>query len=288
MFFLKIYGFFFSLAGKCIFYLQKAQDHFRRQIAYAASDKQELSRNRIFKEKNTGQKCFILGTGPSLLKHDLTQLANEQVFVVNSFYQHDQINIISPNFYVFADPGFYRIEVPSVLKWWEDFASKSKNLGISFFLPIQLKNTGVHTLLKDEKVYFLDLGLPFYKDAAYKFDPTQTVNGVQNVLVLCIQLAIYMGFKDIYLLGADHDWLTNFMYKEQTHFYAKENVEMEGLEQNHLLYYNWWLSAVNEKFRQYKEVNVFAKDKGVRIYNASEAGVLDVFPWITYKEALKK
>jgi hypothetical protein len=278
------YNLLHTFTEKGIFTLQRLQNYSKRKIAHAKADLQEFSRNAEFRNTQVGKRCFILGNGPSLLKHDLLPLGSEQVFVVNNFYRHQDFTAIKPNYYVFADPDVYRLEVPSVVSWWQEFAEKVKGQNIVFFLPIQLKGTAVHGLLKQEKVYFLGLDLPFSENTVHKFDITETVGAAQNVLILCIQLAIYMGFTEIYLTGADHDWLTNI--KELKHFYGTVDATTNGVRETFHTEYSWWVYATNKMFKQYKMVRRYAKDKGVKIYNASEAGLLDIYPPITFKEAL--
>src|SRR5712692_1717642 len=47
-----------------------------------------IKRNEIFRDRHRGQRCFVIGNGPSLKDQDLSPLANEITLVTNSFYVH--------------------------------------------------------------------------------------------------------------------------------------------------------------------------------------------------------
>lgn len=241
-----------------------------------------LKKNILLKNTYKSKKCYILGNSPSLNNHDLLLLENENVFCLNTFFVHKDFDIIKPNFYVFADPDLYNLD-DSIIEWWQKLIEKSSNKNISFFLPIQLKNTFVHKKLINEKIYFIDLSLPFNSQSVKFFDLSKPVNGVQNVLILSIQTAVFMGFEEIYLLGADHDWMSHFG-NEQRHFYSTDETKVENVGSTGYPY-NWWLDSVNTMFIQYKLIKKrLDKKTNVKIFNASESGVLDVFPAIKFKD----
>src|SRR6185369_9642513 len=59
-----------------------------------------LLQNKKFKNLHAGQRCFILGSGHSILTHDLTKLSNEIVITQNHFHSHKDISIIHPKYHV--------------------------------------------------------------------------------------------------------------------------------------------------------------------------------------------
>ncbi|MFT6869716.1 MAG: hypothetical protein ACJA2L_000969 [Polaribacter sp.] len=52
-------------------------------------------------------------------------------------------------------------------------------------------------------------------------DLTKSIYRFQNISILSIQIAIYMGFKEIYLVGLDHDWILRMFDKSHMHFLKK-------------------------------------------------------------------
>jgi hypothetical protein len=220
-----------------------------------------------------------------LNKHNLLRLENEKVFCVNTFFVHEDFDKIKPDFYAFADPDFYNFDDEPTREWWAKMIERTRNKGITFFFPIQMKGSFVHEALKEETICFLDLSLPFNSGTVRNFDISNPVNGVQNVLILCIQLAIYMGFEEIYLLGADHDWLSHYG-EEHKHFYNTKQTNVKNIGSDGYPYH-WWLNAVNTMFIQYKLIDESVQNTNVKIYNASESGVLDIYPFIRFNDTFQ-
>ena len=92
-----------------------------------------------------------------------------------------------------------------------------------------------------------------------------------------------MGYKNIILLGADHDWLSH--WNIDSHFYTGQAKPALGDDLQRPYY--WWINAVNTMFQQYLIINEVLKDSDVRVYNCSEAGVLDVFPMLALNDLLR-
>jgi hypothetical protein len=206
---------------------------------------------------------------------------------MNTFFVHKDFDAINPGFYVFADPDLNNLDDKDAREWWMKLIDASSGKKIVFFVPIQLKESFVHHKMANEKLHFMDLSLPFDKNSVKGFDLSGPINGVQNVMVLAMQIAILMGFNRIYLLGADHDWMSHFG-NQQRHFYNTEEANVQNVGSTGYSY-SWWLNAVNTMFLQYKLIRKnIEKNNIVKIYNASESGVLDIFPLISYVDTFKK
>ncbi len=274
------------MSRKVIKFLERLNAKLLVRIANAGKDS-ILDANQALQGSYKGKSCYILGNAPSLNNHDLLLLADHPVFCMNTFFVHKDFDSIKPGFYVFADPDLKKIDETEIRDWWMKLIAATSNRGILFFLPIQLKDSYVHEKLANERLHFVDLSLPFSKQSVKGFDLSLPVNGVQNVLVLTIQIAMYMGFTRIYLLGADHDWMSHFG-NEQRHFYNPAETQVENVGSTGYSY-SWWLHAVNTMFYQYKLIRKQIEKRGmVKIYNASESGVLDVFPAIRYKDTFSE
>lgn len=276
----------YKIAAKWSRKFERWRKKLEHRLAYRKKDK-ILNLNEEIRGKYLHKKCYILGNSPSLNNLDLTKLENEFVFCVNTFFVHKQFDIIKPDFYVFADPDLYTVLDEKNQYWWEALIKKVSGKGIVLFFPIQLKNTYVHEALRNEKIYFIDLGLEFNSYSVEKFNLTNPLNGVQNVLILAIQIALDLGFEELYLAGADHDWLFHIGH-EQRHFYDTKETGIENVGEVGYPY-NWWLDAVNTMFSQYKLIKAYAdKNTRAKIFNASESGVLDVFPMVRFNDTFSQ
>ena len=69
-----------------------------------------LKNNKKFFNCHKGERCFILGNGPSLKCEDLTPLADEYVFTVNQASRLPQFKDIKPNYHFWVDPVFFDID----------------------------------------------------------------------------------------------------------------------------------------------------------------------------------
>ena len=56
-----------------------------------------LKQNMDFKGSLKGKRCFVLGNGPSLNKHDLSVLKHEFVITCNTAVQLGQFEAINPS-----------------------------------------------------------------------------------------------------------------------------------------------------------------------------------------------
>ena len=59
---------------------------------------------RSFENKHKGERCFIIGNGPSLNKTDLTMLKNEITFGLNKIYLNFNKMGYSPTYFVIVNP----------------------------------------------------------------------------------------------------------------------------------------------------------------------------------------
>jgi len=108
----------------------------------------------------------------------------------------------------------------------------------------------------------------------------------QSVSIMALYAAIYMGFGEIVLLGCDHDWILHL--DESRHFYDEKQ---HALNRNG---YSEWFGARLDDYckdyvnlwAQYRTLGKLAADRGVRILNATNGGLLDVFPRVQLQNVL--
>ena len=93
-----------------IFNLNEKVCKFPKLIFKNKEWKNILNYNAKYKNIHKGQRCFILGNGPSLKTDDLRQLENEFVFSVNQIARHPDFEYIKPTYHFWADPHFFEID----------------------------------------------------------------------------------------------------------------------------------------------------------------------------------
>ena len=203
---------------------------------------------------DSDKKCFILGTGPSLADTPLDLLEDHITIGVNLILNsgfvpnyicvsdrdmiHDNYNMIISNK---MKNGSYLIVKPKN----ENTLNKLKEVkNVRFINGFKEPGNGLEGILSDRK--------PFIDENLNKF--AMTKNGVINDMA--ISLAIYLGFKEINLLGVDGQHGSN------THFYDHHGIEKK----------------INSIVREsatvttYKLLVPMLKEKGIKLYNCSVHG----------------
>ena len=110
-------------------------------------------------------------------------------------------------------------------------------------------------------------------------DITKNMKFTSNVVSTTILIAIFMGFKEIYLLGCDYN---SFAYREEVHSY-EEVAEEEIIWENKLGMLLKFFTLITEV--HYK-IAKLAHKKGVKIINLSENSLLDAYPINKIKNVL--
>lgn len=77
--------------------------------------KQLLEPNRIFAQRHKGERCYILGTGPSLASQDLAALSGETLFTVNQGFLQLQETGHKPTYAVVIDECYFAPDMANYL-----------------------------------------------------------------------------------------------------------------------------------------------------------------------------
>ena len=145
------------------------------------------------KGKFQGKRCFIIGSGPSLTVSDLEQLKGDYTFASNKIFTVFDKTAWRPTFYVVSDnditPEMYghsaKFDSQTQAKFFpanfRDGCS-GENLNALFYNYVGCDTTG--------KIP------PAFSDNMAKY----LVEGF-SVAYVAMQMAVYMGFTEIYLLG---------------------------------------------------------------------------------------
>lgn len=230
----------------------------------------EMKRFRNLKNKHKNKKCFIVCTGPSLTIEDLEKLKGEITFGVNTITDAYPRTTWRPTYYVVVDHLAYKEKL-----------SKNPIYGGRFALEASFFSKKIEPLTKSDNDYFLLLNLrnhePDYlarnKIKASK-DISVCVYDCFTVANTAIQIAIYMGFKTIYLVGVDCNYDNS-----KIHFIEHENDQKWIRE-------GWLPNATLLMIKGFEGIKKIAKKRGVKIYNATKGGKLEVFERVNFNSLL--
>jgi len=271
--------------------LQKlSQEHQERKVLATMPF---LQKNLYLKDKHKDQRCFILCCGPSINTQDLTCLKNEICISVSNFYVHKDYDIIRPIYHCVPDvlvahASYFTEEY--VIRWFQQMDQKIKEASI--FLSCNGKDKEIveeNNLFPNRIKNYFSMKGDWQNFDNEEIDLTRFIFPAQSISVIALQIAIYMGFKNIYLLGCDHDYLLN-MYQTR-HFYS----ENESILASTPDYSEWKESSfgteIDSHFRlwqQYRDILKYSQERKINIWNATNGGLLDVFPRIKYESLFSK
>lgn len=234
------------------------------RIAY----KQRICNRDILEEwhklKNSAQakRCFIVGTGPSLRIEDLEALKGEVVFAPNRIYELLEHTNWQPTYYINQDHNLI-----------QTFGDRIKKVNAELtFLPVDYRSD-----FKGEQYRFFVLKhRDFYpKDAPFSRDISRYLAQGFTVIYGAIQIAAYMGFKEIYLLGVDHNY--NIFRDSNGRVVRNENKSgnyAAGMT-NYINHEN--LPRAEETTLAFETAEKLSKKLGIKIYNCTRGGKLEAF-----------
>lgn len=230
----------------------------------AGENDPRFERIKKYKNKHKGQRCFIVATGPSLTMEDLSQLKNEITFGMNSITKIFDKTDWRPTYYGIQDPLVYEKMEESILAAYKnsDNVFVADYLGLYFKIPnnfIPFPYNGHYHIYRGK---YTDYSAEF-SDNAY-----EVVYDGYTITYSLIQIAVYMGFEEIYLIGAD----STYKKGGNNHF-----VESGFVDKNAHTSFNRLMTG-------YYEAKRYAEKHNIKIFNATRGGALEVFPRVDFDE----
>lgn len=255
------------------------------RLSWTAEMRRELARNRRWKNKYAGRRCFILANGPSLRSQDIRPLAGEITIGINSLWRHPGARGWSPTCYTLLDPDLFDGSGPTqgFLRDIHAHAPDSE-----FFVPLFGRKVILEKgLLPQSQTHYLGLTVRRRGGVRPPFDLTGGLDGFVNVVHQAIVIAMYMGCSPIYLLGVDHDFLARRV--EFGHFYDGPTIanHQGACSDFDSLGYRWWMEMTLEMWLGYEHLQRAARAAGIRILNATPGSFLDVFEPADYGEVVR-
>ena len=242
----------------------------RIKLALSIRTKRLIKHNRDLKRNK--DHCFILGNGPSLKGVNLMELNVEDTFAVNYFYKHCTEGFKS-RFFVAVDQMFYKTEQREyILNLYDELKD------VEFILK-----TPAFGMKKDwemNRSFFIYPKL-FQYGKNVKCDFTKNTTACINVVIQCIQLAIFMGYKKIYLLGCD---FTQYAQVKSNHFYDTKKDDDRRALTNMGDDARW---AYLAHYHHYA-LQRLAEKRGIEIINLTENSLIDAYRFESYQDVVKR
>jgi hypothetical protein len=221
-----------------------------------------VQRLAAYHNKHRGQRCFLIGNGPSLKQTDMSRLKGEFTFGTNRIYL------------MFPELGFsttYYLSINSLVI--EQCAEEIRALPIPKFLSWRS-----HNLIEPTTdMMFMHTT---YTGQKFAHDMRGRVWEGATVTYVGMQLAYYMGFEQVILIGVDHNYPTQ----------GKPNttITSQGDDPNHFNAsyfgkgFRWQLPDLETSERSYQMARQAYEKAGRQLLDATVGGKLTVFPKVDY------
>lgn len=232
-----------------------------------------LKENNDFRDRHEGERCFILGTGPSLNalgSEDIDFLTGEVCFGVNSLYKSDAVKGVSPSYYLLMDNNFWGISKGTFNEVADHYEDRR---------PVIITDYRAASLTEkfSEKIFIYAKHYPVDR---MRLNMAQNISITMNVVSFGIVSAMFMGFKQIYLLGCDYNL---FCSPLNNHCYD-DSSEGETYGENSLAFYLKYYALTTEIHYQ---INRAAKATGSCVVNLTPGSLLDAYPSGDLKKIMK-
>lgn len=236
-----------------------AEKQLQKEARLRASGKEDerYAGLRMYKGKHEGQRCFIVATGPSLLLSDLDMLKAEYTFSMNSITRLYADIDWRPTYYGIQDCNVYEKMCDNIRTWYgnEGNVFVSSLIAEKFDIPNHFQQFPLDLVYHDNQAA-VDKYFARFSDNAYSL-----VYDGYSITYSLIQIAIYMGFREIYLLGAD----CSYKRGAKNHIVDSGNDD-KNEEKNH-----------DKMIAGYQEAKKYADAHGIKIVNCTRGGMLEVF-----------
>ncbi|HVU21444.1 MAG TPA: 6-hydroxymethylpterin diphosphokinase MptE-like protein [Rhizomicrobium sp.] len=245
-----------------------------------------------FKNIHNGRRCFVMGNGPSLAKMDLSKLENDIVFGCNNiFLLFDRI-AWRPTYYACVDSRV----LPDRASDIDRMLRENPAIKAAFFPCIveehfgEKRHYGARTILPPApgRFFFHEVqsSLKFLPDSMFSVNADRYVVQPFTVAITMLQLAAYMGFSEIYLIGCD----TSYRVPETVTSDASGGalVSTADDDPNHFdpHYFGkgrkWHDPRPEKMIEHYEHAKVALSRTGIKVFNATAGGALEVFPRVEF------
>ena len=267
-----------------------------------------LKKNNSLMNTHIGERCFVLGNGPSLKHVDFSLLADEFVFTVNNAYLIDDFEKLKTNAHLWIDAAYFglrsdmKLDVNVVLDYYHKIA---KQKPIFFAIPQGYGFIRKYNLDKILDVYYILQAYPDIEQSLH-IDIRYPMSCFRTVTQYAICIAIFMGFKEIYLLGCDAtsilgvvNRLLNLPNTEHAYDEAKNTSYVKSpleMDKDYFDKKNFSLSPVTFSFLEeykvflgYDKLSYICRNLlNVKLINCSAETLIQGIPRMNFYEVLKK
>lgn len=234
---------------------------------------------------------IVLGNGPSLnktLEEESEKLEKADLLAVNFAANAPVFTQLKPQYYVLADPHFFSDSNA------ENLCSLRRSLAevdwpMTLLVPQHLAKRLPREIAWNKNINVLTFnavgaeGFKPFRNAVY--GARLAMPRPRNVLIAALMCGLWLGYRRIYIVGADHSWMksiwvddNNRVVSVQPHFYKDNDAERDRVYSEyagyhlHDIVYSFYVA-----FRAYHHIARFAASARAIIYNSTPGSFIDAF-----------
>ena len=247
------------------------------------------------------QEAVVIGNGPSLkdtLKEHLNFFSGKTNICVNDFALSEYFSAIKPDFYIPFDSAYWKKDVSQSLRINNEKIFKLLKDKVSWpmtiIMPLSAREwswfTGLERFNKNIKICYVNWTRIDCSNLLKNFlySKNLAMPRCANVLINALFLAINMGYKKIFLAGADHSWHEgifvgedNVVYRKGEYCYSEGKTSLESafkdLEGTQVYKLHELFHLISLTFQGHQEIEEYARFAGAKVYNISKKSYIDAY-----------
>lgn len=229
-----------------------------------------------FYNRFRGERCFVIGNGPSLNSHDLSLLDGEYSFGVNSIYYKTEETGFRPTFFVVEDDAVMRENLDKIRAYRTPYR---------FFSSTYRELIG-----ESEGTFFFRANRGYYEKSSPNFcvprfstDMTRELFCGQSVTFINLQIAFFMGFTEVYLIGMDFSYQVPKEHERKGDLIFSTTDDPNHFHKDYFGKGKTWKDPKLDRVEiSYRQAKLVYEAVGRKIYNATIGGHLELFDRVDY------
>lgn len=262
----------------------KSQDVFYEIYEELFHWKKYTHKLKKYKDKYQNKRCFIIGNGPSLKLEDLEKLSDEITFASNSIYAIYKNTKWRPTYYCVTDS----LACQEIMNSEKSIKTILEGC-CAAFTSVMGEGFRYRDNSEMEKVNYLCIINSDRNNLNFSSEITEQIYGAGTVSYEMIQLAVYMGFNQIYLIGMDCNYSIE-KYKDGSIVINNVKNHMDQLEEEEKRYdtdkilhkQQGCFADIDLFFAGYSKAKEYADSHGIKIYNSTRGGKLEIFERVNF------
>lgn len=262
-------------------YIKSKFEFGEMQRAYNATDFPDTI--RTLKGIHEGERCFVIGNGPSLKAEDLGKIKGEYSFAANRIYLMYEKTEWRPTYFMCQDHQLIR----SIVDYYKTCREKVI-IGYHALYNYKIDVPGAYYYLDDSRDSNRIAQQIEFSDQADK-----VLYDGGSVSYAALQMAVYMGFKKIYLLGMDHDFSRTL--DKNRRIIKHDNVKEDYFDKRYIEAYKQFekkgkIFAVPDKQLMdlaFEATKKYCDAHNIKVYNVTRGGKLEVFERVDFDKIVE-